>query len=89
MHLENIFYLSIIDMASHIVINVNGEKRRREFVTGRTPKPKDLKYVQQGLKLPPYLKGFVSKWKRITGKNFAQWVHDEMYKVVSVYTETV
>lgn len=74
-------------MATHIVTNVDGDLRRRIFVTGRTPKPDELKYVAQGLKLPPELKKFVPRWKEITGKCFSEWVQDEMRN--TVYTETV
>ena len=76
-------------MPSHIVLDVNRNPHRRSFVTGRTAKDPETKYVQQGLKLPPGLKRYVAQWKQVTGKSYAAWVRDEMYKAVAIYTETV
>lgn len=76
-------------MAAKLVKHVDGKLYRREFPTGRTPKAPQDKMVQQGLKLLPFLKTYVPKWKAITGKSFNRWVNDEMMKVILVYTETV
>ena len=74
-------------MAEHIVKNVDGEKRRRIFVTGRTPKPEELRKRRRNITLSPRYDDLAKSWLDKYGVEFSPWVENQME--VFIHTETV
>lgn len=73
-------------MAYHIVTDVDGNKHRRIFKTGRNKLPVEIKAVRRNITLSPAYDLEAEKWKERTGMSFSAWIELQMYK--TIHTET-